>query len=338
MRDLKILSWNLGGAKFLRLVGSERCEFKQQLNFQLQRLAEAYQPDFMVFQEIVQYRENPRSIPSRPQNLVEAPPGYYYKPSIAISTDQHKHPGKWEKYRLDGGWPTDAYLAQGCGLLWREDITHCSIWDLDRCGTGPDIQLEWVHLDTGLYTGDRDTEPRLAVVAHFVCQASEGPLDVFIVNLHLTTLKGEREGLPERDKLGIRTRMAQIDTVLYGIVSRYNDWRRQKLTLRDETRAPAVWILAGDFNCVPDSAEIRTLQAMNFLDLHPHKGAGTKGVGLAPSEATITVDYIFAGPKYVALNPFIAEQCVQANPKPLSNIAVSDHFPLIAQLPIETDL
>ena len=326
MKKIKILNWNAAGAKFLRDKEKDRREFKKELNRHLQRLLEDQKPDFIVLQEVAQYDND-----SKREDLIERPKGYFYKASIAIDSERQSHPMRWQAVREKGEWPPTSYLAQGYGILWRQDISHCSIWDFDNPKTGPEIQMEEVHLDTGLYTGDRDTEPRLAVVAHFVFHDDQTPIDVFVVNLHLITLKGEREGKLEKDDLGARIRMAQIDTVLHGVVSRYNDWRSR--TPAASPRVPPVWVIAGDFNCTPDSHEILKLQRMNFLDLNPNKGKGGKTSGRG-SEPTITVDYIFAGPKYVAFDPYIVEHEIKGNPAPLDHIAISDHFPLIAKLPI----
>jgi endonuclease/exonuclease/phosphatase family metal-dependent hydrolase len=268
----------------------------------------------------------------RNENLIDVPEGYYYKPSIALDTKRQTYREKWEKFREAGGWSQDDYLALGTGILWRKDLTHCAIWDFDNAQAGNDIQNEEVHLDTGLYTGDRDTEPRLAVVAHFVLNSNETPLDIFIVNLHLTTLKGEREGILERDDLGSRIRLAQIDIILNGIVSRYNQWRKQK----NITRVPALWFLAGDFNCTENSPEIAKIQRMNFLDIVPNKGSGTKGSGVPTTKATIVVDYIFAGSTYTTFNPNSVKDVISNN-LVLHNITGSDHFPLYGKLEIKFD-
>ena len=55
-------------------------------------------------------------------------------------------------------------------------------------------------MDSGLYFGDRNTEPRAALVSHFIYDSGPStgdpkPLDIFVVNLHLTTLMMEREGV-----------------------------------------------------------------------------------------------------------------------------------------------
>ena len=69
-------------------------------------------------------------------------------------------------------------------------------------------------------------------MAHFIFTGpGDKPLDVFVVNVHLTTLRREREGIPEIDLAGERIRRGQLEIVFFGIVSSYNSWRsEQKLT------------------------------------------------------------------------------------------------------------
>jgi endonuclease/exonuclease/phosphatase family metal-dependent hydrolase len=330
---IRVITWNIGGAKFLGLPadnpeGMSRPEFRLALNKAIIKLCEDHQPDFVVLQEIVRYGD-----PAHPQDLLEKVPGYHFDTSIAIDTINHSHPTKWKKYIKEGKWDVDTYLAQGYGILWRENIEHAAIWDFAG-RSGPKIEKEIVHLDTGLFTGNRDTEPRLAVVTHFIVRANSEPMDIFIVNLHLTTLKGEREGSPNKDDNASKTRQAQIDLVMHGIVSRYNEWVKDELKKRGIERPPAVWILAGDFNCMPTSPEIGSIQRMNFIDLNPNKASGTKGKGVPLKKATITLDYIFAGPAYYALDPYFVRKEIEGNPTPFTHYQVSDHFPIIAEIPI----
>jgi endonuclease/exonuclease/phosphatase family metal-dependent hydrolase len=330
---IRIITWNIGGAKFLGLPEGNtqqigRQIFSQELNKAIRKLCEDHRPDFVVLQEIVKYGD-----PARPQDLLKKVPGYHYDASIAIDTANHSHPTKWEKYIKKGDWSLNTYLAQGYGILWRENIEHASIWDFTP-HLGPKIEKEIVHLDTGLFTGNRDTEPRLAVVTHFIIQTQGSPLDIFIINLHLTTLKGEREGSPNKDNDASKTRQGQIDIVMNGIVSRYNEWMRENLQKHGLDRQPAIWILAGDFNCMPNSPELGSIQRMNFIDLNPNKGSGTKGKGVLLKKATITLDYIFAGPAYYALDPYFVRKEIEGNPTPFTQYRVSDHFPVFAEVPI----
>jgi len=58
------------------------------------------------------------------------------------------------------------------------------------------------------------------MIAHLVLGSLRGdsgvlqlqyPLDVFVINLHLTTLMGEREGIPQVDEEATRKRLAQLE-------------------------------------------------------------------------------------------------------------------------------
>ena len=122
-------------------------------------------------------------------------------------------------------------------------------------------------MEYGLYFGDRNTEPRAALVGHLIydpeieqsiprgkCKAQ----DIFIVNVHLTTLAMEREGIPEIDARAAAIRRNQLDVIFNGIVSRYNTWRQEGYPERGQRRTsepgetferhPPIWILVGDFN------------------------------------------------------------------------------------------
>jgi endonuclease/exonuclease/phosphatase family metal-dependent hydrolase len=213
--------------------------------------------------------------------------------------------------------------------------------------------MEVVKLESGLYFGDRNTEPRAALVTHLVLSELphthsngilERPLDVFVVNLHLTTLMGEREGIPEIDDEATQTRLRQLDLVLNGIVSRYNKWAKDGFKIRGKKVEPrdgethkrhsAIWILAGDFNFTPESTEYQTLIRRGFIDLirNHELGSKTSGLGATP---TLTVDYVFAGPRFEAIDPAVArEGTIQNHLEVTDDTRVSDHFPLIVSVPI----
>lgn len=321
------MTWNVGGAKFLSLEKDSRAAYQDDLNRQLNKIVDVHHPDFILFQEVVQYEDS-----GVMKDFLQIPKGYHYKPSMAIDTLGKAHPDKWQTFRERGKWPQHINLAQGYGIMWRENISHRPIWDIETIRQGPELDTEEIHLDTGLYTGDRDTEPRLAVVSQFLWPLQESQLSLFLVNLHLTTIKGEREGMPEKDERGTHIRMAQIDIVMHGIVSRYNEWLKRDQQ-RTTTNLP-IWVLAGDLNCIPESVEIERIKRMNFIDLTPDKGTGTKASGLRATKASITLDYIFAGPNYKALDPYLANAQIRSNPKPIYEAKISDHFPVIAEIPV----
>lgn len=206
--------------------------------------------------------------------------------------------------------------------------------------------IEQVPLRTCLYFGERGTEPRAALVAHFIYNPKnedDKPLDIFVVNLHLTTLMMEREGITNIDLEATKIRLSQIDAVFRDIVSQYNQWKRQEFPERgkprknwktEETgeRYEPVWVLAGDFNFTPESVEYETIEKMNFIDVVPIKGSGTKAKGTG-APATLTLDYIFAGPKYISLDPIITGAGI-GNNEVYHYTTSSDHYPMYAKIPI----
>jgi endonuclease/exonuclease/phosphatase family metal-dependent hydrolase len=330
MVNIKVLTWNISGAEFLKLKdNAERLKFKRELNSELRSIIDSEHPDFITLQQVVRYGN-----PSNPEDLVEVPKGYYCKYSISLDNKRQSHPNKWKQIYQAGCWSRDDYLAVGYGLLWSEDIPHCSIWGRGDYKYNSDIPVEDAHLNTGLYGGNRDTEPRLAMVSHFIIQAEGNPLDLYLINLHLTILKGENEEIPERDSIGSRIRLTQIDTVLNEIISRCNEW--QYNTTADDSGKLAIWVLAGDFNCVPQSHEVAKIQSMGFLDLNPNKGTGTRA-NVPGQAATVTLDYIFAGPQYASTTPYIIREQFKNNPKPIYKVAIVNHFPLLAKLALSVE-
>ena len=124
---------------------------------------------------------------------------------------------KMAKRELDINY-TDGKSKDGNAFLIKHGTPIFPVWDLSNLlQSAPQNKnkhlIEKVHLDSGLYFGDRNTEPRAALVAHFIINPNPvgsskatntndcKPLDIFVVNLHLTTLMMEREGVPEIDVL-----------------------------------------------------------------------------------------------------------------------------------------
>jgi hypothetical protein len=243
---------------------------------------------------------------------------------------------------------SDAY---GNATLIKKTVKCVRPFDLPACEETTALlntldRMEVVKLESGLYLGDRNTEPRAALVAHLVLtQLHHGgkehkltkPLDVFIVNVHLTTLQFEREGVPGIDEEGTRTRLRQIDIILEGIVSRYNTWRKEDYRIKNDksapvgqaSRHPPIWIITGDFNFTPESIEYQTIVRRGFIDLLPNHDVGTKASGLGETP-TLTVDYVFAGPRYEALDPDVARKGITLNHVEVNNdTSLSDHYPII---------
>lgn len=334
MPNITILSWNIDGLGYLRTVRAEREPMRRTINDELRNcLIERYHPDFILLQEVVRY-ENEGRERKEIVDMAEIGESYHYHSSMVIDTEKNNHPGKWGPIREQGGWGNNTYLAQGSAILWKRDIRHCSIWEHDRDNLSMSryLEQEEVRLDNGLYTGDRDSEPRTATVSRFLVHER----DLLLVNLHLATLKGEREGLPERDEAGSKLRLWQLDIILNGIVSRYNFWRENHEEL--QTQPKPFWFLAGDFNGTEVSTEIQKLKRMRFQDVSPIKGADGRGSGTKRSKgekrASITLDYIFAGIEYYAFDPLKMREKTEQCP-PVYEVQTSDHFPVVARFSLE---
>jgi endonuclease/exonuclease/phosphatase family metal-dependent hydrolase len=350
--ELRIVNWNMAGAKYFALEKeSEKEQFRADLNRDLADLIKRQDPHVIALQETVQY-----ALPGEARtSLVAPPPGYAFTECVLIDSERHSYVSKWRKIARKGQWPPGTYFGQGLGTLWRNDVAqfkHFPVWRIPDLATEPDgaAHPEEVILMSGLYFGDRDTEPRAALVTHFVVSHElrnpriklSKPLDVFVVNLHLTTLKGEREGIPQIDEEAARIRSHQLDIVLSGIVSRYNAWRSTGYRTsgappsgegEEPDRYSPIWILCGDFNFTQDSLEYHRIQRANFVDVCPVKGLGTKASGFG-ARARLTVDYIFAGPKFISLDPVIVDDAIKGAATPEYSIKVSDHYPIFAEVPL----
>ncbi len=347
--NFKILNWNIGGAKYLEDKEDKREETRKQLNNELQELIGRNRrfPDVVTLQEVVWVKKPGGKL----QNIIDQYQieNYRYFPCPLIDSARLSSKAKWNKVKENGGWPNGTYFAQGNAILFRDDVPHFPVWDLSasskRMPKRKRHYIEQVNLESGLYFGDRDTEPRAALVSHFIYnpEGEKGmPLDIFVVNIHLTTLMREREGIPEIDMEASRIRLDQLDVIFRGIVSRYNMWKRLEFPERGKKREKKpgetfdryepVWILAGDFNFTQESLEYESLKRMNFIDVVPIKGSGTKARGVG-NRASLTVDYIFAGPKFMSLDPLITEDGIRNNQVD-HDVRGSDHYPLYAIIPI----
>ena len=319
---LTIASWNVAGASLLKTDPSKRKEKQQKYNKQLQRFIEQSNPDIIVLQEVSQY-----CIGEQCQTNFNIPKDYHFAMHAAIDTKTHCYPPKWNKIKQSGDWPSNTYLSHGLGILWKKKLKHSSIWNIDKKDaiTSPELSFEVVRLENGLFTGSRNTEPRLAMVAQFHYKH----IDFFIINVHLTTLKGEREGFLERDKQGSIIRQKQIDIISEGIISRLNHDRNQRIPSKSKKDHPTIWVLAGDFNAYVDAPEITNILRMNMQRLCDN--TATKRAKNAKT-ASVKVDYMFAGSKYFDSKHEILDLMMQEAKNSyhvLDDIKISDHHPIV---------
>ena len=124
-------------------------------------------------------------------------------------------------------------------------------------------------------------------------------------------------------------------TTLGGKADTVNVAIQERLNLGKHSTDTPLWILAGDFNFTEESAEYALIRRMNFIDTVPEDGKHTPyGDGSKASgegyDPTLTLDYIFAGPKFISLNPAItlyANRIIHDH-----SIRASDHYPMLSSM------
>jgi hypothetical protein len=364
--EFRILNWNVAGAKLLEIEDpTKRDEFRNNVNDSLVGTIKSLgknAPHVITLQEIIQYK-----IPG--QKLVDFIdeskfPEYTYLSFPLVDTRRHSYTSKWKKLYKDKKWDPNTFFAQGNAIMSRKDLPILPVWSLANSSRGYQIKgnsesgnrrrrkphlVEKVGIESGIYFGDRNTEPRSALVSHFVFDdefhvdketKKRIPQDVFVVNLHLTTLTNEREGIPEIDDEATKIRLKQLDVVFSGIISRYNMWAKSGFLTRtdlpvladNETikRYKPLWILCGDFNFTPDGDEYQYIQRRNFVDVL--KGLGPTKASGYDNAASLTLDYIFAGPKFISYDEVRIGSKVAGDID--QKIMCSDHRPMYARIPL----
>jgi endonuclease/exonuclease/phosphatase family metal-dependent hydrolase len=325
--EVSVLSFNCGGADAVKGGPEKFADLSSRLQKDVDLLAEKHKPLVMCFQEVVMVTD---PVKGTVQLVLEAPRGYAFKFVPSFNSSDNAAPDRLKTYRKSG-WPEHVVVAQGMAIAIRDGVPRASVWECVPCPDQDSIPVETVPVSRGLNPGRRDTETRVYTVLHLLLPHEGLDLDVYINNVHLPTLTGEREGVPAREIAGSARRLQELETVVMNsIVSLMEDFRREQAP----KQAPAVWLLAGDLNCTPDSREMEFLKACRFVDLNVNKGRGTKR-RKGDSEPTITVDYVLAGCLFGGLDGFLAGDWVKnhPNPEPIGDSKSSDHLPVFAKLP-----
>jgi len=172
--QVQVLNWNVAGAKYLELPLGKREEFRRRLNLTLQSLIETDRPAIVTIQEVVRYHEDDNEEDAI--HVIDVPDGYDYYPLWFIDTRHQSAKGKWDKVREMGGWSANSFFAQGNAFLIKKDISAFRVFDLPRLNHRCQIAnpIEVVKLESGLYLGTRDTEPRAAMIAHLAARGENG--------------------------------------------------------------------------------------------------------------------------------------------------------------------
>lgn len=329
--EVKIASWNIAGAKLFgnlnpppdNVAKDYIREYKHLWETDIHKYitgggGDFSLPDIIFLQECIGFNDT-REEPSKrwetgAEILSRIFQNYacFFFPSL--SSHKNPHPRKWEKYKRSEAYLPDFIEAQqGYGICIKNPEKLRSLW-VENVGSDADKEkadkvspphynlcFQAINISTGLYLGSRDTEPRLAVLGRMKLQ--EGRYLNFI-NLHLTTLKAEREGKLRINREASAIRMNQLNLILDYVIAAYQESGlfRVNSNLRNED----IWAIGGDFNAIPESEEISLLVKLGFVDGNPNKvlkapgsdynnKIGTKWSLKNKSLPPIALDYIFCG-------------------------------------------
>jgi hypothetical protein len=368
-----ILSWNVGGSKYLEALSTapDRHAVKavsktyERVAANLGGLLSKFRPDIVTLQEIVRPNAGESS-----NGVIEdlgivdilrkVPIISGYKSEFFPVLSSRCDLIRPSFHALRRSLLDRIDFEQGYAVLYKNEAAVLSphpIWD--EVAPADVRAFAPIHLSGGLYFGNRDTEPRLAVMGRFRRLLSRGKvLDVCVLNVHLPTLHGERENLPSIDLRARTARLRSIEVVLDSIITPYNEHIRKKGEERRQGRKEGIrqktplWCITGDLNCMPDSDELQLLRKVGFVDLHAElPERGTK-IDRTREDPQITFDYVLVGPKYTLLggrgydtkgkrNLIVREDGWQTNRDGVGcfpyELFPSDHLPLFGEIGLRPD-
>jgi len=336
--EISIMSWNMAGAKLFEqldskphpVAGSYTAAFRKTWEDSIGgwlQTPDQDKPDIILLQECIGFDDMSASPSGRWQTgrdiLREIFSGYqcYFFP--AVTSHSNPHPGKWNRYTETGDVtnyiPAHVDVQQGYGICIRNGISSRKLWvpwadpenvppDADRVDTDCVSCFEPISITTGLYLGQRDTEPRLVIMGRVKLESDGESRYLNFLNIHLNTLSGEREGNVRLNRRAGASRLQQIELILDNIVSAYQETTRYRMPAGIQQSQRDIWVIGGDFNTTPDSDEINMIRQSGFIDAIPdkriedenpdsalHNKIGSKWSLLDSQTPAINVDYIFCG-------------------------------------------
>jgi endonuclease/exonuclease/phosphatase family metal-dependent hydrolase len=286
----RLMTYNIGGAR--QNMGSK-------LDAVAQVVREAA-PDILVVQEATEFQDAEGAWHSILDPIAQAG-GFehvYFGPTLSM----RKHMDLRKALFVHALFDDLQDWKQGNAILSRREFVR--LGEPSKPGTPRSVPL----FRAPLYQGNRDTDPRHALLA----RVNAEPIFPFVVGLHLTTLVGERGPNPVPGK-------AERAHVL-----RFAQARRLLDLLRAHVLEPGhVVFVLGDFNAVAGEACIASVLETEgqFVRLAPSNA----GVHTHPKVAA-PIDHIFVYPG----SRLIKYEC-WVKDTPVAQRA-SDHLPVVADV------
>lgn len=297
--DLRVATLNIsGGEKTFEEYNSGTQKSRQEA---LEMLIKKLDANILCLQEVSQFIDADGITHSLMENINKA--GYYHYSFFGQTLSMESHMQVQKDVMVKGIFNDWWDWAKGNSIHAR--IPFARLSDPTRPGVPRNIPI----YQPAIYEGNRDTDPRYALLARL----KEPPFP-FIVNLHLTTLVGERTSpkQPQKIEESQSLRRWQIQRVL--------DLVRVHILEQDQPI-----ILAGDFNATADEFGIAQLLVSEngFVRLEPENEGPTH------PELEEPIDHIFFYPRQR-----LAEYSCWIDTGDLSKRA-SDHLPTVANISIK---
>lgn len=284
---LKLMTYNIGGGR--KDSGS--------LFSGILEIIKNAAPDILGIQEAAEWSTLDEENFSQPKEIVRdglKNYNYFFGPTLAMSQNFHIKKEIFV-HGLFSDWAD-----------WQQGNVLFSRWPFVRFGNSSKPgQPKNIPINKTIYSGNRDTDPRYAILARI----DLGFVKVFTLVTHLTTLYGERgpKEIPGKNEEAQAVRWEQCERIL--------DLTRAFILEKNE-----VLIMLGDFNAIPgEPAMLASLETKaGFVRLVPSNNIGTHLKVAEP------VDHILIYPG----NYHIKYSC-----KVIDNeFAASDHNPVVAEI------
>jgi endonuclease/exonuclease/phosphatase family metal-dependent hydrolase len=307
---LQVVTYNLGGAKHLRGDRFDYPALADDAVRTLMGLIDPAQPTVIALQEVGWGLGAARRYDAAAQIAAGLGAGYRHAFAAELTRRNHPHAGLWGRPAFAG--LTDA--AEGNALVTNLPPAP---WPWPTLDPDQDWALSASIGRPALYsTGSRDTQPRNAQVASL---RLADDLALFVVNTHLTTLKGENrhDSAEARAAHASRLRGAEADALL----SIADELDAAEQAIASSPCRPL--LLLGDFNARPDSPELARL-ARRFRLLRPDNDAESCWSHLGHR---ILIDHLLL---HDPAGRLIPTACTVVADLPAADL--SDHRPVLARL------
>lgn len=295
--QFRLMTYNIGGG---------RKDFGSELDDVIEVIRKSA-PDILVLQEVAEFQDADgvwHSILSQIAQAGEFGEHAHFGPTLSMQEHMHVRKALFV-HGIFSDWRD-----------WRQGNAVLSRWEFMRLGdpSKPGVPRSVPLYQTPLYQGNRDTDPRHALLTRI----NKAPIFPFVVGVHFTTLIAEREREGGPRPLPGRAEKAQI--------LRFQQAKRLLDLLREHVLEPGeVVFLLGDFNAVISEPCISSVLETEggFVHLTPAKGpCATHPKVLEP------IDHVFVYPR----NRLLEYQCWVVD-SPVAQMA-SDHLPVVADVKV----